>query len=138
VPEVRLRQGAGDLFDVFCKDVTEELAGWSSLLRWRVERSDHAPVHGRSSNEVEARANPPVPPFAKGGRRGDLFAKGGRRGDLFAKGGRRGDLFAKGGAACPKRSACLCVHGRQGVFVWQRGDGGNLGCTRKDNGEGVS
>ena len=35
-------------------------------------------VHITSGTDESVRANPPVPPFAKGGRRGDLFAKGGR------------------------------------------------------------
>jgi len=31
-------------------------------------------------NDASTRANPPVPPFVKGGRRGDLLAKGGNGG----------------------------------------------------------
>ena len=35
-------------------------------------------VHIGFDNDAGSRANPPVPPFGKGGRRGDLFGKGGR------------------------------------------------------------
>jgi hypothetical protein len=37
-------------------------------------------VHLGFGSDASAHTNPPVPPFFKGGRRGDLFGKGGRGG----------------------------------------------------------
>ena len=52
----------------------------AQLFPGKSTRTSPNTVHITSDIDGCVRTNPPVPPFGKGGRRGDLFGKGGRRG----------------------------------------------------------